>query len=180
MGWRRLACAVAGLVLEAGVAHGADPVRPDGLPEARVVRVVDGDTVVVLRAGREERVRLIGVDTPELHPSPKLDRDAERSGRDRAAIQAMGTRAAQFTQAELLARLVRIERDVQARDRYGRTLAYLWLDDGRLFNAELVRAGYARVLTIPPNVKYAARLLALEREARRAGRGLWGDRAAGP
>jgi micrococcal nuclease len=161
------------LALAAHVAGAADPRPPAGLPAATVVRVVDGDTVVVLLGRHEEVVRLIGVDTPEVHESPKLEREAERRGQDRALIQALGVRATGFTQAHLLARSVSVEGDVEAYDRYGRRLAYLWLPDGTLFNAELLRAGYARVLTIPPNVKYAEHFLALERRARTDGRGLW-------
>jgi micrococcal nuclease len=143
------------------------------LAESRVVRVVDGDTVVVRSEGREETVRLIGIDTPEAHESEKLERDSRRQGRDRAAIQAMGARATKFTQAHVLARGVFVERDVRLRDRYGRSLAYLWLADGRLFNAELVREGYAVAMTVPPNVKYAKHFVRLEREARASRRGLW-------
>jgi micrococcal nuclease len=69
-------------------------------------------------------------------------------------------------------RAVRLELDVQSRDRYGRLLAYVWVGD-RMVNAELVRGGYAQVMTIPPNVRYQAMFLALQRDARDAGRGLW-------
>jgi micrococcal nuclease len=167
-------CSIALLLgLAAGVARAGDPAPPAGLPESRVVRVVDGDTVVVRSEGREETVRLIGIDTPEARESEKLERDSRRQGRDRAAIQAMGARATKFTQAHVLARGVFVERDVRLRDRYGRSLAYLWLADGRLFNAELVREGYAVAMTVPPNVKYAKHFVRLEREARTSRRGLW-------
>jgi micrococcal nuclease len=69
---------------------------------------------------------------------------------------------------------VQLVLDVEERDRFGRLLAYvLRVDDGRFVNAELVRGGYARTLTIPPNVRHAARFAQLARDARRAGRGLW-------
>jgi micrococcal nuclease len=161
------------LGLAAGIAHAGDPAPPAGLPESRVVRVVDGDTVVLRAEDREETVRLIGIDTPEAHDSEKLERDAQRQGRSRAVIQAMGARATKFTQEHVLARIVFVERDVRLRDRYGRSLAYLWLADGRLFNAELVREGYAVAMTVPPDVKYATHFVRLEREARASRRGLW-------
>src|SRR5436190_18944062 len=102
----------------------AMPRKPSGLAAASVVRVVDGDTLVVrLADGRSTRVRLIGIDTPELHPSDKLRRDVERSGKDAAAIQALGARASAFTKKSLAGRHVEMERDTTALDRYGRTLA---------------------------------------------------------
>lgn len=69
---------------------------------------------------------------------------------------------------------VRLEYDVEKRDRYGRTLAYVYVG-GVMVNERLVRAGYAQVSTYPPNVKYQERFLVAQREAREAGRGLWGD-----
>jgi len=102
----------------------AMPRKPAGLAAASVVRVVDGDTLVVrLADGRSTRVRLIGIDTPELHPSDKLAREAQRSGKDAAAIQALGARASAFTKKYLAGRHVEMERDTNALDRYGRTLA---------------------------------------------------------
>src|SRR5689334_4363513 len=96
-----LLLAVATLLLSPAVAAAADctmPRKPHGLAPASVVRVVDGDTIIVhLGDGRSTRVRLIGIDSPELHPSDKLKRDAQRSGKDAAAIQALGAKAAEFT-----------------------------------------------------------------------------------
>ncbi len=151
---------------------------PAKLPRARVVAVGDGDTVTVQLGTRRERVRLIGVDAPELHASAKLDRDAARSRRSRRDIQADGARARDFTRTRLLGRTVSLEQDVTARDRFGRLLAYVWLPDGTLFNVELVRAGWARTLTIPPNVRHADELVAAQRAARAARRGLWDRRDA--
>ena len=136
--------------------------------------VFDGDTIEIERDGRRERVRLIGVDTPEAHDSPKLERLAAR-GQDRDAILALGRRATAFTRERLLGRRVELELDVEPRDRFGRLLAYVWLPDGTLFNATLLEAGQARLLTIPPNVRYVDRLVPLEQAAREARRGLWGD-----
>jgi micrococcal nuclease len=130
--------------------------------EAVVQRVVDGDTVVVRIAGRDERVRLIGVDTPE-------------SVDPRTPVQCYGKEAAAFT-AQLLPEgtVVRLERDVEARDRFDRLLAYVYrVSDGLFVNFELARAGYAQVLTIPPNVAYAEEFRGAAAAAREAGRGLW-------
>lgn len=147
--------------------------RPDGLATGVVVEVGDGDTVTVRMKGKNERVRLIGVDTPELHESEKLDRDVARSGKRKSEIQAMGRDARAFTQDRLRGATVWIEEDVEPRDRFGRRLAYLWLGDGTLFNVTLLREGWARVLTIPPNVRYADVFVGAERAARAARRGLW-------
>lgn len=132
-------------------------VETERILAATVRRVVDGDTLDVLMEGREERVRLIGVDTPEVH------------GR----VEPYGAEASAFTKKRLTGLDVRLELDVEERDRYGRLLAYVWVGD-ELFNETLVREGYAQVLTIPPNVKYAERFVALQQEAREAEVGLWG------
>jgi micrococcal nuclease len=129
------------------------------LGSARVERVVDGDTIVL--AGGE-RVRYIGVDTPEsVKPNSPVECFAKRSAR---------------ANAELVdGRKVELRYDAEPRDRYGRLLAYVYVPGpSRLFvNAELVRRGYAKPLTIPPNVAHAAQFRRLARQARRDGRGLW-------
>jgi micrococcal nuclease len=127
----------------------------------RVARIVDGDTIVVALAGRTERVRYIGIDTPE---SVKPD----------TPVQCFAHRAA-AENARLVAReRVRLVLDVEARDRFGRLLAYVYrVRDGVFVNAALVRGGFARTLTIPPNVRFAARFRSLAAQARRADRGLW-------
>jgi micrococcal nuclease len=131
--------------------------------QGEVVRVVDGDTIRVRLGGRIEKVRYIGVNTPELHHPTK---GAEPGGREAADVNA----------ALVGGKTVRLVLDVQSRDRYGRLLAYVWVDDV-MVNAELVRRGYAQVMTVPPNVRHQALFLRLQREARAAGRGLWVTRA---
>ncbi len=128
--------------------------------EAIVERVVDGDTVV-LASG--ERVRYIGMDTPELH-------------HPRKPVEAYAREAMEFNRRLAEGKPVRLEFDVERRDKYGRLLAYVYLQDGTFVNAELVRQGYAHILTIPPNVKHADLFLKYQREAREAHRGLWGKR----
>jgi micrococcal nuclease len=150
------AIAVALLALGGGKLAGA--LRDDA---ARVVRVVDGDTVVVRIGGHEQRVRYIGVDTPE-------------SVKPGTPVQCFAKAAAAANRRLVQGREVRVVADVEGRDRYGRTLAYVYrASDGLFVNAELVRRGYAKPLTIPPNVAHAAELRRLAASARRAGRGLW-------
>lgn len=126
----------------------------------RVTRVVDGDTIEARIGGRDEDVRLIGVDTPE---TVKPD----------TPVQCFGERASHFTKRRLTGRRVRLVFGVERRDVYGRLLAYVYFH-GRFFNPILVRRGLARSLTIPPNDRFAPRFRHLELAAARAGRGLWG------
>ena len=130
--------------------------------EARVVRVIDGDTVSVRLGGADEQVRLIGIDTPE-------------SVDPRAPVECFGTEASARTAALLPPGTeVRLVRDVEARDRYGRLLAYLYrADDDTFVNLALAEEGYASVLTYPPNVAHTAEFVAAVAAARQAGRGLW-------
>ena len=129
-------------------------------PTVRVVAVVDGDTVDVAWAGRRERLRLLGVDTPET-----VDPDRP--------VGCDGPEAAAFTHQRLQGRTVRLHFDRERRDRFGRLLAYVDVD-GRRFNDDLLAGGYARLLVIPPNGRHARAMLDQELEARSAGRGLWG------
>jgi micrococcal nuclease len=129
--------------------------------QGRVVRVVDGDTIHVLVDGRREKVRYIGIDTPETHHPTK-------------PVQCFGRAASGLNTRLVGNERVRLVRDVEERDAFGRLLAYVYrVRDGLFVNAELARRGYARPLTIAPDVRYAARFAALAREAREAGRGLW-------
>lgn len=135
-----------------------------------VARVVDGDTVE-LASG--QRVRLIGIDTPEIHESRKLYSDSKRLKMDTAAIQALGRRAYNFTRNLVEGKSVRLEFDVERYDKYGRLLAYVYLKDGTFVNAEILSEGYASLMTIPPNVKYADLFLKSYQEARLNNKGLW-------
>ena len=138
-------------------------------------RVIDGDTIVVRLAGRrQERVRLIGIDTPEVHESEKLAREIARTGRDSVTLWRLGQRAAAFTSAWLPpGRRVRLELDIERYDRNERLLAYVWLADGILVNLALLEAGQAQLLTISPNVRYADTFRACAAAGRAARRGLW-------
>src|SRR5438094_4399687 len=144
------------------------PAVPPTAIHAHVTRVVDGDTIVLSgitvgyadsrgRPGRH--ARLIGVDTPEAFG---------RAG-------CFGSQASAFTKRELAGRDVLVDFDVDPVDRYGRALVYVWTTDGTLFNGRLAQAGYASQLTVPPNVRYADLFTRYARDARSAGRGLWGS-----
>ncbi len=130
---------------------------------AEVVRVVDGDTIVVRIAGAEERVRLIGIDTPEsVDPRSPIDCFGPEASAAAKALLPEGTE-------------VRLVRDVEARDRFDRLLAYVYTVDGDTFvNLELAVQGFADVATFPPNVAHTDELVAAVAAARDAGRGLWG------
>jgi micrococcal nuclease len=134
---------------------------PGGEVSARVVRVVDGDTILVSIDGREERVRYIGIDTPEsVKPGTPVQCYAKKASKANARLVA--------------GREVRLVSDAEARDRYGRRLAYVYRSgDGLLVNVALARDGYARPLTIAPNVAHAGEIASAVAAARRAGRGLW-------
>lgn len=132
---------------------------PSGV--ARVERVVDGDTVEVTLSTGRERIRLLGIDTPEtVHPTKPTECFGPEASARLAELAPVG--------AEL-----RIERDVELRDRYGRLLAYLWSSDGTFINEALVADGFARTLPIDPNRAHRATLADAESTARQAGVGLW-------
>jgi micrococcal nuclease len=165
-----LGCVLISVVLSLSL---AGPVMSGNEP-ATVKRVVDGDTLKIIYQGQEESVRLIGIDTPESKRNQKARKDAGRSGKDVDQITAMGKEAAKYMRT--IARegdRVNIEFDVQKRDKYRRLLGYAYLENGHMLNEEIIKAGYASPMTIPPNVKYQDRFLKLYREAREAGRGLF-------
>ena len=130
-----------------------------------VTYVYDGDTIKVrLDSGKEKRVRLIGVDSPELN-------DPQEAGRLWAFL------ARRFASSALYQKTVRLTRDREEVDAYGRLLAFVWAGDATMFNETLVREGYARAyLRYPFDAEVKARLREAEDEARRAGRGLWRER----
>jgi micrococcal nuclease len=141
-----------------------DNITVDQLPsgvDAVIKRVIDGDTIVV---GSNEKVRLIGVDTPE---TVKLD----------TPVQCFGPEASNFTKVVLpKGTKVRLVFDAERTDKYQRTLAYVFRSSDLLFiNATLVRGGYARTLRIKPNTEYANAFDELQNRAKAASDGLWGQ-----
>jgi micrococcal nuclease len=129
---------------------------------ATVERVVDGDTLVARISGRRERVRFIGMDTPE-------------SVKPNTPVQCFAIEASNRTKALLPAgTAIRLVGDVEQRDRYKRLLAYVYRASDNLFvNLTLVREGYAVPYTFPPNVAHTTEFVAASAEARDAKRGLW-------
>jgi len=160
---RRGSGAIASIgVLIAGGLTGCGTTTTESPATITVRRVVDGDTIIVRIEGRDERVRLIGVDTPET-----VD--------PRRPVGCFGKEASDHTKSLLSdGTAVRLERDAEQRDRYGRLLAYVYrLSDGLFVNDELLRDGYGQLLTIPPNVTHVERFRASQRAARESGVGLW-------
>lgn len=153
------ALAVAVVVVRV-VAH-----RPDALPGdvGVVTRIVDGDTIDVHIAGRTERIRFIGINTPEIHV-------------DDGPPECFGPEAAAYTASLLpIGAEVHLTRDVVGRDDYGRLLAYIYRRSDELFvNSALATGGYARPMTIRPNDAYAQEFASETAAADRAGLGLWG------
>jgi micrococcal nuclease len=141
-----------------------------GYSDILVQRVIDGDTLLLEDS---RRVRLIGIDTPEMHESAKLYRDAKRSKQSIALIQQLGRQSYEFTRALAEGKRVSLEFDLEKKDKYGRLLAYVYLKDGTFLNAKIVEEGYASLMTYPPNVKYADLFLELYQQARQNQRGLW-------
>lgn len=137
----------------------ATPSATAGRTAAKVVRVIDGDTIVVAIDGLEYRVRYTGIDTPET-----VD--------PRKPVECYGREASQRNRELVEGRTVELEKDVSETDQYDRLLRYVWVD-GEMVNAVLVDEGYAMVVTYPPDVKYQELFLELQRQARAEGRGLW-------
>lgn len=129
--------------------------------EYEVISVTDGDTFEINYNGTKEKVRLIGVDTPEsVHPNSKKNNE-------------YGKQASNYTKNLLEEKIVKLEFDVSPRDKYGRLLAYVYLENGEMLNEKLLKEGYAQVATYPPNVKYVENFKDIQKEARENKVGFW-------
>ncbi|RLJ70333.1 excalibur calcium-binding domain-containing protein [Hydrogenivirga caldilitoris] len=138
--------------------------------ECIIEKVIDGDTL--LCSG--EKVRLIGIDTPESTMNRRVYKQSE-FGSPKEVI-ALGIKAKRFVMGVVSpGTRVRLEFDIQRRDKYGRLLAYVYLPDGRMLNELILREGYASLLTIPPNVKYTDRFREAFKYARENNKGLWAE-----
>lgn len=154
-----------------------EPVRTEKQKESGefvfVKRVVDGDTFV-LSTG--EKVRLLGIDTPEKYESKKLDRDVTSSGKDKKTIKKLGQIASEYVKNLVEGKKVRLEKEpnYDDKDKYGRLLRYIYLEDGTCVNAKIISDGYGQVYESFP-ISKTAEFRKLQREARENNRGLWGD-----
>lgn len=137
------------------------------LVKGKVERVVDGDTAIINIDGKSHRVRFIGVNTPE----------------STTRIEEYGKEASNFTKKYLTGKEVYLEKDVSQTDKYDRLLRYIWLEnpdnlsleeiESKMFNAILLKEGYAQVATFPPDVKYVEKFKIIQRKAREQNLGLW-------
>jgi len=141
-----------------------------------VKKVFDGDTFEIEIGGRSEKVRMLGIDTPEKWSSDKFDRDAERTGKDKETIKKLGTLSSEFTTRLIGGKKVILEPDAKGddKDKYGRLLRYVYLEDGTFVNLKIVEEGYANAYR-KFNVSKQSEFIEAETEAREKKRGLWGD-----
>ena len=129
-----------------------------------VVRVVDGDTIVVSMDGQDRNIRLIGIDAPESVADESYKENTEE-----------GLQASQYMHELLDEKNVYLEYDREVYDSYGRKLCYVYLSDGRtMVNEVMLKNGYARIMTIEPNSKHESRLTAAQDKAKDEGLGFWG------
>ena len=129
---------------------------------AKCTRVIDGDTIEVEYYGKKDKVRLIGVDTPETKDPRK-------------PVQYFGKEATEFTRRVVEGENVKLEFDQTLRDKYDRLLAYVYLPSGEMLNAKLIKEGYGHAYTKYP-FKYLEEFRLYEKQAREKGLGLWGER----
>ena len=125
-----------------------------------VIRVHDGDTISVIIHAKKEKVRLVGIDAPEIGQRP------------------WGKMAKEYLETLVDASdwKVRLEFDVAQKDKYGRSLAYVWTQHGEMINLLMVKSGQAVLYTIPPNVRYTNELREAQKEARDLRLGIWGEK----
>ncbi|MGB9697605.1 MAG: thermonuclease family protein [Ignavibacteria bacterium] len=138
-----------------------------------VVRVIDGDT---FELSNGQRVRMLGIDTPEKYDSKKLERDVEITKQDRKTIKRLGELASEYVKNFLEGKRVILKKEPYGddKDKYGRLLRWVYLEDGTFVNGKIVADGYANVYEEFP-VSKTLELRQLEREARENKRGLWGE-----
>lgn len=133
------------------------------LNQYKVESVTDGDTFKINYQGKTTKVRLIGVDTPEsVSPNKKKNNN-------------YGKQASNYTKERLEGQTVFLEFDVQQTDKYGRLLAYVYLEDGIMYNKELLEKGYAQIATYPPNVKYVEEFTQIQKQAKENNVGFWAE-----
>lgn len=141
--------------------------------KAFIKRVIDGDTYEL---ENRERVRALGIDTPEKYESNKLDRDAERTGQDKKTIKRLGQLATEYVKDLLEGKKVELVRepDYEDKDVYGRLLRYVYLEDGTFVNMKIIEEGYATAFR-KYQISKLNELIEAEKHARINKKGLWGD-----
>lgn len=147
------------LFLEIGFNVNPNPENKEKL--YTVSKVTDGDTFIIKDGSNVIKVRLIGIDAPESHPSKYKQ------------IGFYGAESKIYLSNLIFNKKVKLIYDIGRKDKYGRTLAYVYLTNGVFVNAQLILQGYAKVLTVPPNVKYASLFVSLQKKARSSKKGLW-------
>ena len=177
--FRKIIPAVFGLIL-AGVffiqrSHVYDYIseksQPDDYSHILVKKVIDGDTIILSNG---EKVRFIGIDTPELYESDKLYHDSRRSGVPVKRISQMGKLSHEFTRKACDQKYVRLEFDNERYDKYGRVLAFIFLEDGRMLNEMILQEGYGLAyLRFYFKQEYKDRFIKAEKEAEELKKGLW-------
>jgi micrococcal nuclease len=151
-------------MLLSGIILTAEPVYKE---PARVMRIINGDTLTILYHGKWEEIKLLGLDMPETTLSDKVYEKALKSSTTPAVIINRGLTDREFVKKYLqYGSQVWIEFDVQKRDRFSRLLGYVYLADGRMLNEIILRAGLSELLLIPPNLKYQQRFQEMARLAK--------------
>jgi micrococcal nuclease len=134
-----------------------------------VVRIVDGDTIVLSNGNK---IRLIGVDTPESHYNKKIERDVVRSKCKADDIIKMGAQSADYLSNLLLGNKIRLKYDNQRKDMYGRSLGYVFTKDGTFINEKIIADGYGRVY-LSTSFKFKKKFKQAETDAKAKKKGLW-------
>ncbi len=156
------------------IAQQTDAQTANSKQYAIVKEVIDGDTLRIIINGKTEKLRLIGIDAPEIHKNRKAYIMARKSHKSVEYIIKMGELSKRY-----VCRILKpgdkiiVEFDVQLRDKYGRLLGYVFLPSGEMLNEKILKDGYASILTIPPDVKYVSRLYKAYVYARKNNKGLW-------
>jgi micrococcal nuclease len=144
--------------------------------EATLLDTSDGDTLKVRIDGKKFRVRMLGIDAPECRENPRALTQSSKGGIKLQTVLDQGRRSHEHLRKLLRGtNKLRLELDVQEKDRYGRLLAYVYLQDGTMLNEKMVADGYAMLLTYPPNVKYVKRLRRALQQAELSKKGLWAE-----
>ena len=158
------------------VLHEFEKSRDDSYEYAVVINVIDGDTYLVKISDRTEKIRLIGIDTPEKYENYKLYADTQRTKKDISTIKRLGNIASDYAEKLVKGKKVKLVKEIQGdeRDKYGRLLRYVYLEDGTFVNLKLIKDGYANVYS-KYDFSMKDEFIAAERYARENKLGLWSD-----